>query len=142
MPVVDARTWIEHLSIQDCWELLDAAAVGRVGVIIDDAPVIFPVNYVVDDRSIVFRTDPGAKLDALGRTPSVCFEVDETQVVSKTGWSVLVKGQATEITTAAEARSVADLSLEFWTIGPKTHWVRITPGEVTGRRVHAVLTRG
>ena len=142
MPVVDARTWIEHLSIQDCWELLDAAAVGRVGVIIDDAPVIFPVNYVVDDRSIVFRTDPGAKLQALGRTPAVCFEADETQVVSKTGWSVLVKGQATEITTAAEARSVADLSLEFWTIGPKTHWVRITPGEVTGRRVHAVLTRG
>lgn len=141
MPVLDARTWIEHLSAQDCWNLLDGTPVGRVGVVVDSAPVIFPVNHVVDGRSIVFRTDAGDKLHGIERAPSVCFEVDEIDVESKTGWSVLVKGRAHEIIAAAETSNAEGLPLAFWTIGPKTHWIRITPTEVTGRHVHPVPTR-
>src|SRR5262249_23874191 len=68
MPVIDGRTWLEHLDPATCWELLAATPVGRIGVIHDSAPEIYPVNHVVDGRSIVFRTDPGTKLRGLLRS--------------------------------------------------------------------------
>lgn len=92
MGVVDGRTWLERVSPAMCWELLASTPVGRIGVLNDSAPEIYPVNHVVDDQSIVFRTDPGSKLRGLGRSPAVCYEVDGIDVDNTTGWSVLVKG--------------------------------------------------
>lgn len=136
MAVIDGRTWLEHLSTPECWRLLALSPVGRVGVLVDSAPEIYPVNHVVDDQTVVFRTDPGSKLRGLDRSPSVCFEVDDMNVTDRTGWSVLVKGQAVELTDANELRSAHGLPLRFWALGEKGHWIRIRPREVTGRRIH------
>ena len=138
MGVVDGLTWLEHLSPAECWALLSLHPVGRIGVLVDSAPEIYPVNHVVDGHTIVFRTDPGSKLRGLERSPSVCFEADGLNIDDRTGWSVLVKGRATELTSAEDVRHVAELPLRFWALGEKAHWVRITPGEVTGRRIHRI----
>lgn len=61
MAVIDGRTWLEHLSTPECWRLLAQSPVGRVGVLVDSAPEIYPVNHVVDEQTVVFRTDPGSK---------------------------------------------------------------------------------
>ena len=61
----DPRTWLEILGTEACWELLASAPVGRLGVVVDGRPEIFPVNFVTDDRTIVFRTEVGSKLAAL-----------------------------------------------------------------------------
>ena len=53
---------IENLSFDDCWELLANDMVGRLAIVVDEHPEIFPVNYAVHLRSIVFRTAPGSKL--------------------------------------------------------------------------------
>ena len=135
MAVIDSRTWLIHLSDKDCWRLLDSHAVGRVGVINDSAPEIYPVNYRTDGHSILFRTDPGSKLHSLERSPSVCFEIDGIEPSTRTGWSVLVKGRARSLVDADEVRSAARLELDYWSIGPKSRWVRIDPLEVTGRRL-------
>lgn len=45
---------------------------GRVGVLVDSAPEIYPVNHVVDRQTIVFRTDTGSKLGGLDRSSSPC----------------------------------------------------------------------
>src|SRR4051812_42687373 len=141
MAVVDARTWIEHLPQAECWELLAATPIGRIAVLVEGKPVVFPVNFEVDGRSVVFRTDPGNKLRGLSQRSSVCFEIDDIELASKTGWSVLVKGLAGEVTDPSQIRTLDDLPLEFWALGPKSHWVRITPVEVTGRRIHAAPRR-
>ena len=117
-----------------------ASSVGRVGVLVDSAPEIYPVNFVVDGHSVVFRTDPGSKLRGLDRSPSVCFEADGINVDDSTGWSVLVKGRAREVTDAEELRAVSGLPLTFWALGEKPHWVRIVPTDVTGRRIHRRTT--
>jgi len=140
MPVIDGRTWLEHLDPATCWELLAATPVGRIGVIHDSAPEIYPVNHVVDGRSIVFRTDPGTKLRGLLRSPSVCYQVDGLDPEAATGWSVLVKGRAVEVRSAAEVRRLAGLPLRWWALGDKVHWVRIEPAEVTGRRIGTPTT--
>jgi nitroimidazol reductase NimA-like FMN-containing flavoprotein (pyridoxamine 5'-phosphate oxidase superfamily) len=135
MAIVDGRTWLEHLAPKECWDLLRSVPVGRVGVLVDSAPEIYPVNHVVDGHSVVFRTDRGQKLRGLDRSPSVCFEVDGYDPSTSTGWSVLVKGRAREVIAADEERRLLGLDLRYWSVGPKPRWVRIEPAEVTGRRI-------
>jgi nitroimidazol reductase NimA-like FMN-containing flavoprotein (pyridoxamine 5'-phosphate oxidase superfamily) len=49
--------------------------VGRVAVMVDGHPEIFPVNSVVDAAGdIFFRTDPGTKLDGAARADVISFE--------------------------------------------------------------------
>jgi len=137
MTVIDSRTWLIHLSDSECWRLLDEHAVGRIGVLVDSAPEIYPVNYRTDGRTILFRTDPGSKLRGLERSPSVSFEIDDVEPESRTGWSVLVKGRARELVDAGEVRVASQPGLDHWSIGAKAHWVRIEPYEVTGRQLMA-----
>ena len=135
MDALAGRTWVEHLSLRECWDLLAETQVGRIGVLSDSAPEIYPVNHVVDRGTIVFRTDPGTKLRSVLRSPAVCYQVDGIVPEAATGWSVLVKGLASELTDPDELRRVDDLDLRFWALGDKVHWIRITPAEVTGRRI-------
>jgi hypothetical protein len=72
MAVIGARTWLEHLSPAECWDLLASTPAGRIGILNDSAAEIYPVNRVVDRHTIVFHTDPGSKLRGLLRTPTVC----------------------------------------------------------------------
>jgi nitroimidazol reductase NimA-like FMN-containing flavoprotein (pyridoxamine 5'-phosphate oxidase superfamily) len=133
--VIDGRSWLEHLNPGQCWELLAATPVGRIGVLNDSAPEIYPVNHVVDGQTIVFRTDPGSKLRGLLRSPAVCYEVDTFDAAEASGWSVLVKGRAVEVHDRDELRALAAaLPLRYWTLGDKAHWIRVVPAEVTGRR--------
>jgi hypothetical protein len=135
MDTDDRHGWVEHLGVDECWRLLAATPVGRVGVIVDSGPEIYPVNHAVDGRSIVFRTDSGNKLAGIDRTPAVCYQVDGVDTADETGWSVLVKGRARELVDTEDLRRAATLRLRLWAIGDKEHWVRIEPAEVTGRRI-------
>jgi nitroimidazol reductase NimA-like FMN-containing flavoprotein (pyridoxamine 5'-phosphate oxidase superfamily) len=135
MGIIDTRTWLMHLSEKDSWRLLDEHEVGRIGVLVNSAPEIYPVNYRTDDRTILFRTEAGTKLDGLERSPSVCFEIDGIEPATRTGWSVLVKGRARALVHADEVVAASRHPLDYWSIGPKPHWVQIVPQEVTGRRI-------
>src|SRR5581483_5524349 len=115
----------------ECWHLLSQHDVGRLAVNIpEDAPMVVPVNYVVDGRVIVFRSDPGTKIDAL-RTGPISFQLDEVNPSSRLGWSVLISGVAYEATPD----EIAHLRLTPWTDGDKRLWVRLIPRTVTGRRI-------
>jgi hypothetical protein len=59
-----------------------------------------------------------------------------SRLLSRLGWSVLVRGTVHEVTPA----EVADVDLQPWAPGRKTHWLRIAPTAITGRRVE--LTAG
>jgi uncharacterized protein len=135
MTIIDGSSWLEHLTPAQCWALVRSVPVGRIGVLNDSAPEIYPLNHVVDHDTVVFRTDPGAKLRGLCRSPSVCFEVDGIDAGTATGWSVLVKGRAVEVHDPDDLRRLSDLPLRYWAVGDKVHWVRIVPAEVTGRRI-------
>ena len=140
MAIVDGRTWMEHLSTETCWELLGTTPVGRVVVTVDGAPEVYPVNFVVDGRSVAFRSAPGSKLRGLERFPTTCFEADVIDPDLHTGWSVMVKGRAVDVTGPGERSRLASMPLTVWTAGAKDHWVRIRPTEVTGRRIHTIAT--
>lgn len=124
----------EVLPPEECWSLLAQAEVGRLAISITDHPDIFPVNYVVHDEHVVFRTAEGTKLAAAVLGTAVAFEIDGYAPDAGQAWSVVVKGTAAEIDTMDEMWEALDLPLFPWHAAPKNHYVRITPELVTGRR--------
>jgi nitroimidazol reductase NimA-like FMN-containing flavoprotein (pyridoxamine 5'-phosphate oxidase superfamily) len=127
----------QELSKSECFELLAREHLGRVAVVDDRGPVVFPVNFVLDRHMVVFRTDAGSKLDAACCGSRVAFEVDGTDAAARTGWSVVVRGEAAEVTGRAELARLRKLPLDPWAPGAKTHFVRILPAVLTGRRISA-----
>jgi nitroimidazol reductase NimA-like FMN-containing flavoprotein (pyridoxamine 5'-phosphate oxidase superfamily) len=125
---------IQVLDESRCWDLLRAEEVGRIAVAIANHPDIFPINYVVDHGTIVFRTNEGTKLAAAVLGAGVAFEVDGYDRDAGEAWSVVVKGRAKEISQLLGRFEAADLPLFPWHAGEKHCFVRIEPEQVTGRR--------
>jgi nitroimidazol reductase NimA-like FMN-containing flavoprotein (pyridoxamine 5'-phosphate oxidase superfamily) len=128
---------IWKLSPTRCLDLLGTVSVGRVGVTIDALPAVLPVNFVVSDGSVVFRTVPGTKLDAATSGAVVAFEADAYGTSEDPrGWSVLIRGVARELTDPAELAVARALPLESWAFdGQADRFVRVEPTLVTGREV-------
>ena len=129
---------IVHLSPDECLQLLRShpQRIGRVGIADDGRrPIVLPVNYAMDDDAVVFRTAEGTKLGAAVRGAFVAFEVDDVDVAWQEGWSVLVRGQASEVTDPDEVARLEGLPLHPWAAGDRERFVRIRPDAVTGRRL-------
>jgi hypothetical protein len=122
----------EVLSVHDCWGYLRSASVGRLAVVTHTGPEIFPVNYLPEDGTLIFRTGPGTKLEALAAGGTVAFEADGLNSYGTIAWSVVLKG--TSETMAADSALAPDHDPSPWEEGIKDTLVRITPAEVTGRR--------
>lgn len=137
-PLIEGRTWLELLSVDDCLALLAAETLGRLGVIVGGHPEIFPVNFAVDDGHVVFRVDEGTKLSAIDAGNPVAFEADGHGEQPGEGWSVLVVGTAADVVDAARVRHFEELAVVPWAHGEKTHWVELVPDKVTGRRIVAL----
>lgn len=127
-----------NLSRDECLRLLAATRFGRLAVALSEgAPVIRPVNYTFDEpsQSIVFRTSAGSKLHAVLEAAEAAFEIDGIDDGSRTGWSVIVRGVAEEVTNPSDIRHLDALGLEPWAPGNKRRWVRIRAWTVSGRRI-------
>ncbi|MET0729276.1 MAG: pyridoxamine 5'-phosphate oxidase family protein [Acidimicrobiales bacterium] len=136
MKTFDSRTGLEWLDRDECLRLLGSDEIGRLAFVDGHAATIVPVNYRMDGDAVVFRSDPGAKLDA-GARASVSFEIDSFDRAHRRGWSVVVSGRLEEVTPydAATYNRVHELPVEPWACGDKVHWVRIVPSRITGRRI-------
>lgn len=125
---------MQVLDADDCWELLRATDVGRLAVAINNHPDVFPVNFVVDRGTVVFRTAEGTKLAAAVLGTGVAFEIDGYFPTVGEAWSVVIKGRAVEIQGMQNLFDAADLPLFPWHASPKQCFVRIHPESITGRR--------
>jgi hypothetical protein len=135
----DESEGIATLAAPTCWQLLGDEEVGRLAVSVDRYPEIFPVNYVVDQRTVIFRTAEGTKLFATVVSPSVAFEVDGYNAEAGEAWSVVIKGHAREI----PMHDLLDNAFPLfpWTATPKPRFVRVVPDSITGRRFHVQQRR-
>ncbi len=139
---MSAQTWSVSISPEECEELLAAATLGRLGVVTDGRPEIFPVSHVFDrnSRCVMFPTNIGTKLHAALDWPWVAFEVDGLADDQARGWSVLVVGRAERMSDKAEISRVAADRTVLWRSDADELWVRIVPTKVTGVRIGAVST--
>jgi uncharacterized protein len=120
------------LPVTECWDLVAGLTLGRLVTSVAGQPEIFPVNYVVQRHTVLFRTAEGTKLVSTAINNRVLFEVDDHNVAE--GWSVIIKGTARSLRTNEEIDEAERAQLLPWTASEKSHYVRIVPETVTGRR--------
>jgi uncharacterized protein len=135
MQEVGKGTRVEIMSRPECFRLLSSQTVGRLGFLVGDQPLVLPVNFAVVRDVVVFRTGRGSKLDAALGT-KVSFEVDDVDIVTASGWSVVVQGVAEEITHGDHwfDEALRQGAAPTWVSGGKDHYVRIIPHVISGRR--------
>jgi nitroimidazol reductase NimA-like FMN-containing flavoprotein (pyridoxamine 5'-phosphate oxidase superfamily) len=128
--------WLEPLSAEVCLSLLRARIVGRIAFVVEDDPVILPVNYRLIEPSsgplISLLTRPG---NVIEQAPtSVAFEIDDVDPVHHRGWSVLVRGEMVHATsTSVRFRELSDP--ETW-LSDRDAWLVIDPWTISGRELH------
>ncbi|MGH4006699.1 MAG: pyridoxamine 5'-phosphate oxidase family protein [Pseudonocardiaceae bacterium] len=129
---------LQVLSVDECYRLLATQQIGRLGVNAERYPLIFPVNYALDRASvIVIRTDAGTKLAAADHA-NVTFEVDQIDQLTRSGWSVLVRGLAEEVTSEHRTELIERTKasgVEPWAPGDRGRWMRLIPHAISGRRI-------
>lgn len=129
--------WLDEIGYEECLELLRSRSVGRISVVLNDAPILLPVNYRLVETSgptwVALRTRSGNVID---RVPAkVAFEIDDVDVTHSEGWSVLVRGTLLRVDPdAVEFRERFDP--EPW-VADRNSWLVIEPFAVTGRRLRA-----
>ena len=128
------------LGREECLRRLNDHHLGRLAFIVDNQPLIFPVNYAMSGSDVVFRSDDGLKMShALDH--AVALQIDGADAWRHEGWSVLLLGTMREETDSVLIRELESVPLGSWVPGPKPHWVRIRSTAITGRRVsHALAT--
>lgn len=123
---------VSILPVNECWDLMSGVTLGRLVTSVGGQPEIFPVNYVVQHHTVLFRTAEGTKLVSTAINNKVLFEVDDHNVAE--GWSVIIKGTARSLRTNEEIEEAEHAQVMPWTPSDKSHYVRIIPEVVTGRR--------
>ena len=104
----------------ECLSLLTAKSVGRIAYDSNDAPRILPLNYVLIDDAIYFRTVADGEIAryALDRTCS--FEIDDIDEFFQAGWSVLAVGVPQPLTAAELEHLESEQLPQTWAGGPRT----------------------
>lgn len=117
-------------------ELLATEDIGRVAVVFDHYPHVFPVHYRLDDYVVVFRAQPGTR-SVQAHHHNVGFEVDRLDPASGTGWTVLVLGMAENIAGRhpdVVTERAQKLDVGSWVDG-ESWLVRIVAAHITGWRI-------
>jgi nitroimidazol reductase NimA-like FMN-containing flavoprotein (pyridoxamine 5'-phosphate oxidase superfamily) len=129
-------TRLRQMSREQCLAALRDTRIGRIAATHRALPVIVPINYVLDDNAIVFRTDPDGLLAGACRGTVVAFEIDELDPSGRSGWSVLVVGVADTLDATEQVRA-AGLGMTSAAGDVRDHFVRVGIGAISGRLIAA-----
>lgn len=122
------------LSDEQCWDLLRANQIGRLATVVGGRVDIFPINYLVHEGEIYFKTAEGSKLAGVMAHHEVAFEIDGFDQDTNEAWSVVLAGLARVLSHDDELDAAETLPLFPWNLAPKNRYVAISPLEVSGRR--------
>jgi uncharacterized protein len=123
------------LGREDCIALMTAVPIGRIVFTEAALPAVQPVTFVIDDESVIIRTDEGSRLAAATRNAVVAFETDSFDAETRTGWSVTVVGHALAVDDKDESARLKALPMHPWEPGRRDHYIRVRIEYITGRRI-------
>jgi uncharacterized protein len=127
---------LEPMERAACDEALASAPFVRIAFVLDGRPTILPVNHVMLDGDLFFRTEAGSKLAAAAAQAPVAVEADGADTEHRVGWSVVVHGRSSIVTDTALLERLHALNFTPWSApDAKVFWIRIGVDEVGGRRI-------
>lgn len=119
-----------------CLRLLTQERIGRLGLSVGSLPVILPVNYVVQDHKIVFRSEDGDKSLAAERGTVACLEVDHFDRFEHSGWSVMATGRLA-IVEPDRAGAYERLPVVPWALGVESRFIELSIDLLSGRSIRS-----
>ena len=124
-----------ELDANECRALLEREVVGRLAFVTESGPRIVPLNYVVLDDALVFKTTPYSELARAGVDREAAFEIDDLDHAHQVGWSVVALGTL----EAPGPSELGDLRTawapEPWAGGQRQLVLRLRWRELSGRRI-------
>lgn len=125
---------IRILSEQQCYELLTATTVGRIGFVRDGIVEIIPMNFAISGHDLLLRTGSDSAIGSLAdHGATVAFEVDHYDSLGRTAWSVLMSGPLSRV--AAEETAALAARVTPWPGGARDLPLRVRIERITGRAV-------
>lgn len=132
VPIPTPEDHTRDMTDAECWSALGSSGIGHLALRAEPVGVnIYPVNYLVADRQVLFKSAPGTKLTELADHPFVALQVEK--LVTGCWFSVLVKGRAERLAFDEDIESSGILELDTAQGGDKFNYVRIHPDAVVGR---------
>jgi nitroimidazol reductase NimA-like FMN-containing flavoprotein (pyridoxamine 5'-phosphate oxidase superfamily) len=89
------------MTIEEATDFLSDDRVAHLGLATNGKPHVTPMAFGIDDGLILFRSQPGRKLEAIAENPAVCIEVCSFDESTGDWQSVIVNGRAAEVTDLA-----------------------------------------
>jgi hypothetical protein len=130
------RRGLRVLSLEDCLARIAGRSVGRVAFPVDGDVTILPVTYLPDGLGVSFLTTWGSKLQVAADGGRMAFEVDDSDAVSRTGWSVTVQGSATLVEDQATVEELHFRLPKPWVhADTPMYWVHLRVDTVSGREI-------
>jgi uncharacterized protein len=120
-----------ELTSMECRRLLAQRRLGRVAVVGEDGPAVYPVNYTLDRDAVLLHTDEPS---SFGQGSQVTLQVDDLDESRPAGWSVVVRGRAAEVEQPDELGAGGALPLPPGA-GRSGHYVRLRQVSISGRRI-------
>ncbi|KAA9395304.1 pyridoxamine 5'-phosphate oxidase family protein [Kocuria coralli] len=130
---MNSQSRYRELTRDEAWELLEREPFGRLAVVVSGLVDIFPVNFVVHNHKLWFRTAQGSKLASLVVNNQVAFEADRKDEENLEVSSVVVHGRARRIEDGPEFEMAEGLDLRPWVRSFKPYFVVVEPEQVSGR---------
>jgi uncharacterized protein len=97
---------------------------------------VVPVAIAVDEGTVVCRTSSGSRLARAADGQVLALQVDDIDVRTRSGWSVVATGVAAVVRDGPVARRIAEL-VRPWVPSHDDVAVRLPLTVVTGRRLPA-----
>ena len=137
--VSDRGGSLEELTEAECLEFLRTTTVGCIAFANADGQQLIPVNFIVLDGRIYFRTVFAGRLSGLERGHTdVAFGVVHHEDASHSGWNVTARGSARRVEDRATINKVlGNPILQTWAGGVRSMVIEILPRVVEGRKISA-----
>ncbi len=129
-----------ELTEAECLSLMGTESIGRIAFVNAEGQQLVPVNFIVVDDLIYFRTSHDSLLSGFERGhDDVAFGIDHHDDSTRRGWNVTVHGHARQVEDRANINKIlGDHRLAPWAGGVKPLVIEISPRCLAGRRVFQV----
>lgn len=137
-PATDDQGSSTVLERQACLNLLATRDIGRVAFTVDGdaAPTVLPVNYLLLNDTIVFRSTLAGTIMRYARGYTA-FQVDRLDEEHRVGWSVLCSGRCRWVRHDGELGRIPQGRMpQPWVAGPRDQVLKLVPARISGREIH------
>jgi hypothetical protein len=135
MVITERERRLDVLDMAECRRLIATSAIGRIAFTEAAMPSIQPASFAVSGDDVVIPTGLGSKMAAGSRGAVVAFEIDDYDLIERTGWNVTIIGPSRLISVPSQVAALDALGVLPWAPATTHCYVALRMALVRGRRI-------